>query len=204
MCMASSGILNIVFHHFSTSTEWMIHCAVILYKGSSRESMHNQYICRQNRATMSDGGRREENDPSLIFVLLCFIAPERRVRWQRQWTPYYLFWNSEKWRVSAPLSSTWTLINSHPCFYQKPIMSLIQSRIQPDISFNSSYSPIMLCWNNVSFISVAIDLLVFFVYTRSLFVSEWEFLEVLTQRGPGVEFQTLIGSDVVFIKLQTA
>ncbi len=83
-------------------------------------------------------------------------------------------------------------------------MSLIQSRIQPDISFNSSYSSIMLCWNTVSFISVAVDLLVYFMYTRSLFVSEWKFLEVLTQRGLGVEFQTLIGSDVVFIKLQTA
>lgn len=153
---------------------------------------------------MSDGGRREENDPSLISVLLCFIASERQVRWQRQWTQYYLFWNSEKWRASAPLPSSWTLINSHPYFYQKPIMSLIQSRIEPDISFNSSHSPIMHCWNNVSFISVAIHLLVCFVFTHSSFVSEWEFLEVLTQRGSGVELQTLVRSDVVFIKLQTA
>lgn len=64
-------------------------------------------------------------------------------------------------------------------------------------------SPIMRCWNNVSF-SVAIDLLVFFVYTLIPVVFEWEVLELLTLEAPGVEFQMLVRSDVVFIKLQTA
>lgn len=139
------------------------------------ESMHNQYIYRQNQATMSNGGRREENDPSLISVLLCFIAPESQVRWQRQWTQYYLFWNSEKDCVCGSLGHWLTHI---PILPRRPLWARFSHASNLTFHLTRAYSPIMHCWNNVSFISVAIDLLVFFVYTRIPFAFEWEVLEV--------------------------
>lgn len=161
--------------------------------------MHSRYICTDKTpATMSDGRRRGENDPTLISVFLCFIAPERGVRWQRQWTQYYLFWNSEKCRASPTVGQWLTRI---PIFTRSPLWAGFSHA--SSLTFHLTHPTVSSCTAEMMFLLLVLQSICFFCFVLFCLFSDWEYLEVVTHGWSRVEFQAF-WSDDVFIKLQTS